>query len=349
MPKQKNKIKSKSSTKAVKVVEAPLLEPLWAEEPKATWHFDFGKFSFGLFLVVLGLLYLAQNSGWLPIDMNFSLWQLWPMILIFFGLSFISGKGWTGLVTGSIFTMTVLTIATIFISDKITLRLEPELTSNQFNKHLSAPNSEQSFPINIDKLSLTETANLNIVHQLGNLNISAGTSDKLIIGGLNSNYAKLLINTQATDNSQSVQLESVSQKSQAGTSRSQLDLALANNLPINLSLNSGASQLDLNFRNLSIQNLQAHTNGSDINLSLANQSVKQNLDFQGHINTLTLNLTNDINLKINSPAIATLDLINLSPIKNQTNSLISSNYSPSSSSIELNLSKAPDKIILNWQ
>jgi len=349
MPRQKTKLKTKITPKLIKPIETPLLEPLWTEEPKATWHFDFGKFSFGLFLVVLGLLYLAKNSGWLPLDLDFNLWQLWPMILIFFGLSFISGKGWTGLITGSIFTMTVLAIAAVFIGNRITLHLEPELTnpsgsSNQLNGHVA----EQSFPINIDKLSFTDSANISIDHRLGLLNISAGTSDKLVIGGLNSNYAKLLVNTQASDHSQSVQLESISQKSRAGISRNQLDLELAPDLPINLDLISGASELDLNLKQLSIKNLNLNSSGSDINLSLANHNLNQNLSFTGQISTLSLNLPSDIALKISSTD-NNLSLANLSPLKNNPGSLVSPNYSVASSSIELDLKQVPDKVIINWQ
>ena len=99
--------------------QAEKIEPLWIDPPEKIWRFDFGKFSFGLFLVVIGLLYLAKNTGWLPINFQFDIWQLWPMLLIFFGLSFVSGKGLSGLMVGSIFTMTVLVIAAIFISNNI--------------------------------------------------------------------------------------------------------------------------------------------------------------------------------------------------------------------------------------
>lgn len=45
-----------------------------------------GRFFWGAFFVVIGLLLLLSNLGYLHIDWGYS-WRLWPLILIFWGLS----------------------------------------------------------------------------------------------------------------------------------------------------------------------------------------------------------------------------------------------------------------------
>jgi hypothetical protein len=45
-----------------------------------------GRFFWGAFFVVIGLLLLFNNLGYLHIDWGYS-WRLWPLILIFWGLS----------------------------------------------------------------------------------------------------------------------------------------------------------------------------------------------------------------------------------------------------------------------
>ena len=45
-----------------------------------------GRFFWGAFFVVIGLLLLLNNLGYLQIDWGYS-WRLWPLILIFWGLS----------------------------------------------------------------------------------------------------------------------------------------------------------------------------------------------------------------------------------------------------------------------
>ena len=82
---------------------------------KNPYRFDFGKLSFGLFLIVLGLLYLAKNLGWINLDFNFNVWQLWPLLIIFAGLSLLTGRTVASIFAGIIFTLTVITIAFILI------------------------------------------------------------------------------------------------------------------------------------------------------------------------------------------------------------------------------------------
>jgi len=45
-----------------------------------------GRFFWGAFFVIIGLLLLFDNLGYLQIDWGYS-WRLWPLILIFWGLS----------------------------------------------------------------------------------------------------------------------------------------------------------------------------------------------------------------------------------------------------------------------
>ncbi len=105
-------------------------EPLSIQEPKQEIHhhyyaknpyrFDFGKLSFGLFLIVLGILYLSKNLGWINLDFNFNVWQLWPLLIIFAGLSLLTGRTVASIFAGIIFTLTVITIAFILILGRTT-------------------------------------------------------------------------------------------------------------------------------------------------------------------------------------------------------------------------------------
>lgn len=78
-------------------------------------NFNFGKLSLGLFLVVIGILYLAKNLGWLNIDFNFNLWQLWPLLIVFWGLSLLTGRTIASIFAGIILTLTVLAITFILV------------------------------------------------------------------------------------------------------------------------------------------------------------------------------------------------------------------------------------------
>ena len=114
-------IKRRTKTSRQPAMPAPIL----SEEPKQEIHhhyyaknpyrFDFGKLSFGLFLMILGLLYLAKNMGWVDIVFNFNLGQLWPLLIIFAGLSLLTGRTVASIFAGIVLTLTVITIAFVLI------------------------------------------------------------------------------------------------------------------------------------------------------------------------------------------------------------------------------------------
>jgi hypothetical protein len=116
---------TKRRTKNKAADTTPLYEPAAKENSKPEIHhhyyaknphrFDFGKLSLGLFLIVLGILYLGKNMGWINLDFNFNLWQLWPLLIIFAGLSLLTGRTVASIFAGIILTLTVITIAFVMI------------------------------------------------------------------------------------------------------------------------------------------------------------------------------------------------------------------------------------------
>lgn len=269
------------------------------------------------------------------------------MLLIFFGLSFVSGKGWTGLLTGSIFSLTVLVIAGIFISNKITINLDPNLTNQNLPGHLPNQSQTQNYPINIDRLSLANSANLQITQDLGIINLSAGDPNKLLLGSLNSNYSKLLINSQASNDSQSVKISSLINKSRSNSASNQLDLQLTPNLPFNLAIDSGASRLNLDLNEIIIKQLQIKTLGSDINLSANNNNDNKLINIQGPLGKLNLNLASGSAIKISGIGIGKLALNQLEAL--DSDSFVTKDYDQASSTIEIKLENLPEQLIINWQ
>ena len=97
------------------------------EEPKIHNHyynfnkkdFNFGKVAFGLTLVMLGMIYLAVNTGWLPEYIKPDLWKLWPLLIVFYGLSLIGSKTIASILIGSIATMTVIAASSLLIINQI--------------------------------------------------------------------------------------------------------------------------------------------------------------------------------------------------------------------------------------
>lgn len=147
-------IKRRTKTKTISKKIIPYEPTVLKEEPKQEIHhhyyaknpyrFDFGKLSFGLFLIVLGILYLAANLGWINLDFNFNIWQLWPLLIIFWGLSLLTGRTVASIFAGIVLTLTVITIAFILIlgqtSYQVDIQPGPSCSVGNFQAPTTVPN-----------------------------------------------------------------------------------------------------------------------------------------------------------------------------------------------------------------
>lgn len=78
--------------------------------------FNPGKLFFGLFLIGLGLLYLAKNLGFLPASFNVEWEKLWPLLIIFLGLSFFTGRNWASIIIIILFTIIIIGLVAALIA-----------------------------------------------------------------------------------------------------------------------------------------------------------------------------------------------------------------------------------------
>jgi hypothetical protein len=62
--------------------------------------FNMGRIFLGIMVVLTGLYFLAQNAGLIPFYLKLSWDKIWPLFLIFIGLSMIDFRGWLGVLLG---------------------------------------------------------------------------------------------------------------------------------------------------------------------------------------------------------------------------------------------------------
>lgn len=152
---------------------------------KPRHQFDFGKLAFGLILIILGLVYLGVNQGWLPPETKPDLWKLWPLLIVFAGLSMITGYGLASFLTGSIITITVLAVSVLLVFGDINWMNQKKLTDiyqeSTVDKVISS--------IQDINIPLNNIDNLLINQQNGRLDLSGGGT--VLTGQLDSNSSKL--------------------------------------------------------------------------------------------------------------------------------------------------------------
>lgn len=74
--------------------------------------YNFGRFLFGILIVIVGLGFLASTMGWTNWGI-FDFTRLWPILVIIVGISILSFKGWFGTLIGII--VTIIVVAVIFV------------------------------------------------------------------------------------------------------------------------------------------------------------------------------------------------------------------------------------------
>ncbi|MEK7649579.1 MAG: DUF5668 domain-containing protein [Patescibacteria group bacterium] len=72
---------------------------------------NLGKLFLGLLLVFAGLIYFARAAGFLPNYMGMHPTQLWPVLLIFIGLSLIRVRGGLAVTLGILLTILILSVS----------------------------------------------------------------------------------------------------------------------------------------------------------------------------------------------------------------------------------------------
>ncbi|HNX11214.1 MAG TPA: DUF5668 domain-containing protein, partial [bacterium] len=76
----------------------------------------FGRWLLGLVLVLVGLVYLAKNTGLLPWDINLSWGQVWPIIIVIIGLSMINRRSKLSIFFGIIIAVIAMLLILFLIS-----------------------------------------------------------------------------------------------------------------------------------------------------------------------------------------------------------------------------------------
>lgn len=205
-----------------------------------------GRILFGFTLVVLGLLYLAETTGW--IDITFSLWQLWPLAIVFLGISLMTKSSW------GIWVMVVLVLLVAAGISTSSLWIDER--------------EVQMSDISIDVSENATAGKLNIDMGAGSLEIDS-SSEMFAEGSFQSDFSTLTRAQEVgEDGVQSLSLTTEGKWSGFGTRVNELDLRLTDSLPLDLFIESGAMSMDLDFTEVMLHALDIDTGASSLNLTL---------------------------------------------------------------------------------
>ncbi len=217
-----------------------------------------GRLFWGLFLVVIGGLFLVNNFGIASVRFD-NLWRLWPLAIILAGLTTISIRHWLW-----------KTIIIVFILLSMATLVWIGLGGVEPNSQTSTQSlSSQQITYDVKR------AEVSIKAGASRLSINSNESDVIAQANLDSSRSKIEQTSRIENN-----VANISYSMQAtenwwrGSSQNSLDISLTRKLPIDLLIDAGASDIRLNLEEVNLNSLNVSAGASSVIVRLGNKALQ---------------------------------------------------------------------------
>jgi len=246
------------------------------QEPRRTRRWNAGSIFWGLFLVLIGTLFLLQNLG--VVDINFAnLWTLWPIFIIMAGVSLVAVRGWLGTVISGLVALVALTLVALVALGVV----RPGDTGAVKTDTVSVAREVGV----IEKLSLTVEAGA------GTIDLSSDASTKVVDANLKSSVTSLSHRSTRTGSTQDV---TVSMDDTAhwwnGRMRNDLAVILGQSLPTDVKIDAGAAKITADLSRVDLKKLEIDSGASSLDVTLGNVSKTTDVSYDIGASSITLRL-----------------------------------------------------------
>ncbi|MEI8046097.1 MAG: DUF5668 domain-containing protein [Bacteroidota bacterium] len=231
---------------------------------------SYRKIFWGILLVIIGILFILKNTGVFFFTWH-SMWHLWPVILILWGISIIPIKDWIKLV------LSLVTVVVTFIAiqqygpkDDHNWKFDWNDNGREFNRDNENEDDSSSTYNNVmseDFDSLTKYAELKLNIGVGNFTIK-DTSYKLIEVKHDNDNANYSMTAKAEDSLTTIELSLDKGEYNNGNIKNNVNMKLNPNPIWDLDLNVGAAEVNFDFSGFKTRNLKIQGGASDIELKL---------------------------------------------------------------------------------
>ena len=237
-----------------------------------------GKLFWGFFLLTLGALFLLTKYDLLCCSFGF-VWDIWPLIFVFWGALVIFKE----------------TIARPFISSIFGIFLALLLfgiVENGINSFdFSESDGFYTEVYNEDYDSFIKTADLEINSGAG-LFIIRSSTDKLAEGKAKGSLAEYNFESWKNDDHASVRIELHKKNFNffRGRFKNQLEVSLNQNPVWDLNFNIGASKANFDLTEFKVKNVSLHTGVTNGRIKLGDKFDSTNVDIEMGVASITLEI-----------------------------------------------------------
>lgn len=295
---------------------------------------SYRKIFWGLLLVLIGVLFILKNTGVLFFSWH-SMWQLWPVILILWGISLIPVKDWIKL---------VLSFSTVVVTFFAVQQYAPKNNHNWdfgWNDNNNRENNGEDDVINYNNLmtedydSLTKFAELKLNIGVGKFSIK-DTTDQLIEVKHDNNNANYSMTAKAEDSLTIIDLSLEKGDFNDGKMNNNVTMKLNPNPIWDLDLNVGAAEVKFDLSGFKTRNLKIQGGASDIELKLGAALPLTDLKLEAGAASIMIRIPESAGCEIISNTfMASKDFKGFKKIENQKYQ--TTNFASSTNKIMINL------------
>jgi len=226
---------------------------------------SYRKIFWGLLLVMIGILFILKNTGVLFFSWH-TIWHLWPVILILWGISIIPVKDWIKLV------LSVCTIVITFFAVQQYGPKDNHKWNFEWNDRNNRDNDDDDTTIynnamSEDYDSLTKYAVLKLDIGVGNFKINDST-DKLIEVKHDNENANYSMTANTEDSLTKINLSLQKGEFNDGNIKNNVEMKLNPNPIWDMELNVGAAEVKFDLSGFKTRNLKIQGGASDLELKL---------------------------------------------------------------------------------
>lgn len=231
-----------------------------------------GRIFWGLLLVVVGALILANNFGWVDVHWD-NLWRLWPLMIVAAGLSVLSLRNWVWRLITTVFVILALGAVILVslvdygdLSDSKTYKTTSQKLSNDVN-----------------------LADITVKAGASRINVDTTNQDAVVEAKLNSSFVGLNQQVGMNGNTQVVTLSMEGRRHWwRGNSNSVLDVNLTRKVPVKLALEIGASDTHIDLSKAKVHSVNVRAGASSVVLRLGDLLDNTAVDISSGVSSIVL-------------------------------------------------------------
>lgn len=296
-------------------------------------EYGFNKVFFGLFAVIYGLAFLVNQTG--LFFLNIDLGLIWPLFIIFIGLSLLRKRDVISTSLGS--TAATLCVAAVFISFMSPVPASYNQSANTV------------FPIDIMKEAGAEKVEITINAGAGDISVYGISGESLVKGEVQTNLSEVKAESKVKDSVQSVTVGMSGMRKwfSKDNPTNRFYVGIDEETPLSLNVNSGASNNNIDLSGIRAEYVSLSTGASNVNLTMGDKLDKATVVVEAGASSINLNLPKGVGAKVFiESGMSSQDLTGF--VQTDKNTYQSPNYETSDKKIDVSVSMGMASLSVNW-